>query len=101
MDNPAVDLRNSSIISIDEQAYINPPAPGVAIAPDPIFPLTRDYLKNIVFADNNTLSQTADLCEYSCDSGYRVSNTTCPAVNNNTQAITCTVAPTVTISAPR
>lgn len=98
-DNAGVDLSNASIISVHEQSYENPPAANEPIAPDPIFPLSKNYLKTIVPANNSSTSATADGCEYSCNDGYRLATGTCTG-GSATSTPSCTSAPTVTIAAP-
>ncbi len=43
----------------------------------PICPLSQDYLKTIVFANNTRVENTADGCQYSCNDGYHVTTGQC------------------------
>lgn len=96
-DNTAVDLSNAAFISAHEQPYENAPEVN-----PPIFPLAQDFLKDLVFADNHSVADTANGCEYTCNDGYRMVSSTCTATGGTTTATTvsCTVAPTFTIAAP-
>jgi hypothetical protein len=97
LENSGVDLTNASFISAQEQPYQNAPEVN-----PPIFPLDKDYLKTLVFADNVAVSDTADLCQYTCNDGYRQINGPCgtTATTTTSAAGSCTVAPTVTIAGP-
>ncbi len=60
-------------------------------APDvtaPLFPLTKDFLKEIVFADNTTVAETEDSCQYTCDDGYRLSTGICGSAGGVTPPVT-------------
>ena len=52
-------------------------------APDmnpPIFPLAKDFLKDIVFSDNTHVTDTDDGCQYTCNDGYRLSTGACGSI---------------------
>ncbi len=51
-----------------------------------------------MFADNTSVANTADGCQYTCNDGYRVSTGTCGGTG--TTGFSCNGAPTLTISAP-
>ncbi|MCB9806991.1 hypothetical protein H6768_03835 [Candidatus Peribacteria bacterium] len=55
-------------------------------------------MKDIVFADNVAVSETANGCEYTCNDGYRLSTGPCSATTIS--SISCTSAPTITVSDP-
>ena len=71
-ENPAFDFANASFVSTQEQPYPNAPQVN-----PPIFPLSKNFLKTIVFADNTAVSATADSCEYTCNDGYRLGEGAC------------------------
>lgn len=67
----------------------------------PIFPLDKDYLKTIVFADNVAVSDTADACQYTCNDGYRMVTGPCGSAATTTggtatATVTGTAIPTGT-----
>lgn len=97
LENSAIDLTNASFISAQEQPYQNAPEVN-----PPIFPLDKDYLKGLVFSDNTAVSDTTDLCQYTCNDGYRKVNGPCgtTATATTSAAGSCTVAPTITIAGP-
>lgn len=72
LENPNVDTTYAQIISNNEMPYAN--APDVT---NPIFPLAQDFTKDIVFSNNQTVSDTPDGCQYTCNDGYRMSEQAC------------------------
>lgn len=67
----------------------------------PIFPLIKDFPKTIVFSNNSRVEDTVDSCQYTCNDGYRVSSGACGVGSaGGAVGFSCTVAPTLVISAP-
>ena len=93
LNSPNADITYASFISDQEQPYQNAPEVN-----PPIFPLDKDYIKTIVFSDNASVADTSDLCQYTCNDGYKLSTSACTNTGSTTD--TCTVAPTITIAAP-
>lgn len=91
LDNTGIDLANASFISVHEQPFENPLEVANDMQVVPIFPLTKDFLKDIVFSDNTAVADTPDACQYTCNDGYRLSTGNC---GTNASQATATVTGT-------